>query len=154
MCGEKDETVTHIISGCSKLAQNDYKRRHDWVGKATHWDICKHKGFQVTDKWYTHETESVVENDYYKILWDFDVQTDHEISARRPDLIIINKEKKTCQIVDFAIPADNNIIKKEKEKEKYQDLKWEVMKLWNLKTSVIPIVIGALGTISKNLCKN
>ena len=33
-------------------------------------------------------------NDTQKLLWDFDIQTDHLISARRPDLIIINKKKK------------------------------------------------------------
>ena len=36
---------------------------------------------------------TVLENDTNKILWDFDIQTDHLISARKPDLIIINKKK-------------------------------------------------------------
>ena len=36
----------------------------------------------------------VLENDTHKILWDFDIHTDHLISARRPDFIIINKKKK------------------------------------------------------------
>ena len=41
MCGERDETVNHIISECSKLAQREYKTRPDWVGKAIHWELCK-----------------------------------------------------------------------------------------------------------------
>ena len=41
-----------------------------------------------------HNPAPVLENDTHKLLWDFDVQTDHLISARRPDLIIINKKKK------------------------------------------------------------
>ena len=41
-----------------------------------------------------HNLVSVRENDIHKLLWDFDIQTDHLISARRPDLIIINKKKK------------------------------------------------------------
>ena len=41
-----------------------------------------------------HNPEPVLENDTHKLLWDFDIQTDHLISARRPDLIIINKKKK------------------------------------------------------------
>ena len=45
---------------------------------------------------------SVLENDAHKLLWDFDIQRDHLISARRPDLIIINKKKKSCKIVDFT----------------------------------------------------
>ncbi len=63
----------------------------------------------------------------HKILWDLEIQTDHLISARRPDLIIINKlkkkEKRICKIVDFAIPADHRIKLKEcEEKNKYLDL--------------------------------
>ena len=43
--------------------------------------------------------------------------TDPLISARRPDLIIINKEKRICKIVDFAVPADHRIKLKECEKK-------------------------------------
>ena len=44
------------------------------------------------------------------------MQTDHHIEARRHDLIIVDKEKKTCQIVDFAIPGDHRVEMKEREK--------------------------------------
>ena len=55
------------------------------------------------------------ENNTHKLLWDFDIQTDHIISARRPDLITINekKKKKISKIVDFAVPADHKIKLKE-----------------------------------------
>ena len=42
-----------------------------------------------------HNQESVVENETYKLLSDFEIQTDHLISTRRPDLVIVNKERKT-----------------------------------------------------------
>ena len=91
------------------------------------------------------------------IIWDFDIQTDHLISARRPDLIIINKKKKKkkiCKIVDFAIPADHWIKVKECEKkDKFLDLARELKKLWNMKGTIIPIVIGAFGTVTKGLLK-
>ena len=51
-----------------------------------------------------HNLACVQENEMHKLLWDFDIQTDPLISARRPDLIIINKKERTCRIVDFAIP--------------------------------------------------
>ena len=71
----------------------------------------------------------VLENDTHKLLWDFDIQTDHLISPRRPDLIIINKKKRTCKIVDFAVPADHRIKLKECEKrDKYIDLARELKK--------------------------
>ncbi len=55
-------------------------------------------------KWYMHNSEYVLENETHKLLWDFEIQTDHIISARRPDLIIINKKERTCRIVDFGGP--------------------------------------------------
>ena len=62
--------------------------------------------------------------------WDFDIHTDHLISARRPDFIIINKKKKRiCKIVDFAVAADYRIKLKECEKkDKYLDLAIELKK--------------------------
>ena len=92
----------------------------------------------------------VQENNTYKLLWDFNIQTDHLIPARRPDLIIINKKKRTCKIVDFAVPADYRINLKECEKkDKYFDLTRKLKKLWNMKMTIVPIVIGAFGTITK-----
>ena len=89
-----------------------------------------------------------------KLLWDFNIQTDHLIPARRPDLIIINKRKRICKIVDFAVPADHRINLKESEKiDKYLDLAKELKKLWNMKVTIVPIVIDALGTITKGLLK-
>ena len=40
-----------------------------------------------------------------------------------------------------------------KKKDKYVDLGWELKKLWNMKVTIIPIVIGAFGTVSKGLLK-
>ena len=47
------------------------------------------------------------------------------------------------------------IVEKEKEKvEKYQDLRREVARLWNVKAKVVPIVVGALGAVTPNLSKH
>ena len=124
------------------------------MGKRIHWDVCKKNRIQVKEKWYEHEQAPVTENEECKILWDFNVQTDHVIEARRPDMIIIDKVKKLCQIVDFAVPYDTKVNTKEVEKiEKYQDLARELRKLWNMKVSIIPVIVGALGTTPKNICK-
>ena len=57
-------------------------------------------------------------------------------------------------MVDFAVPADYRIKLKECEKKnKYLDLARELKKLWNLKVTIIPIVIGALGTVTERLIK-
>ena len=72
MCRKVDESIYHIVSGCSKLAQ-EYKRRHDNLGKIVHWKLARKGNFEAGDKWYEHEPESVLENENYKILWDFSI---------------------------------------------------------------------------------
>ena len=101
-----------------------------------------------------HNPAAVQENDTHKLLLDFDIQTDHLISTRRPNLIIINQIKKIGKIVDFAVPADHRIkLKKCKKKVKYLDLARVLKKLWNMKITIIPIVIGAFGTVTKGSLK-
>ena len=93
-------------------------------------------------------------NDPCKLLLDFGIQRDHLISARRLDLIIINKKKRTCKIVDFSVPADHRIKLKECEKkDKYLDLARELKKLWKLRVTIVPIVISAFATVTKGLLK-
>jgi len=54
-------------------------------------------------------------------------------------------------IINVAISGDRNVIKKEVEKIlKYKDLTIEIQRMWNVKTKVIPVIIGATGTISKS----
>ena len=50
---------------------------------------------------------------------------------------------------DVAISGDRNVIRKEAEKVlKYKDLTMEIQRMWNVKTKLIPVIIGATGTIS------
>ena len=48
--GERDETINHTISECSKVAQKENKARHDWVGKGIHWEMCRKFQFDHTNK--------------------------------------------------------------------------------------------------------
>ncbi|XP_063595812.1 uncharacterized protein LOC134772704 [Penaeus indicus] len=88
MCEEKGETVHHIVSECKKMAQKEYKRRHDNVARIVHWHLCKKYNLERTEKWYEHAPEGVVENDEVKLLWDVNIQCDHLIEARRPDIVV------------------------------------------------------------------
>jgi len=57
-------------------------------------------------------------------------------------------------LIDVAISGDRNVIKKEAEKIlKYKDLTTEIQRMWNVNTKVIPVIIGAIGTISKSFRK-
>ena len=53
--------------------------------------------------------------------------------------------------MDFAVSADHRVKLKESEKKKYLDLARELKKLWNMKVTFIPIIIGALGTVTERL---
>ena len=68
--------------------------------------------------------------------------------------MINNKKKRICKIVDLAVPADHRRKLKESEKkDKYLDLARELKRLWNMKVTIVPIVISALGTLTKGLLK-
>ena len=86
----------------------------------------------------------------FKVLWDFMIQCDRFIQARRPNIVVVDKKKKEVKLIDIAIPGDSRVKDKEQEKiEKYEQLKEEIARLWNMKrVTVIPVVIGALGCIS------
>jgi hypothetical protein len=57
-------------------------------------------------------------------------------------------------LIHVAIPIDRDVTQKEAEKIlKYQDLTIEIQRMWNAKTRVIPVIIGATGTISKSFRK-
>ena len=89
------------------------------------------------------------------VLWNQAVHTDREVTANRPDIIIRNKKEKTCALIDVAIPADRNVVQKEAEiKLKYKRLCIEIHLLWILKCTIIPLIIGATGIVTRSLRKN
>ena len=92
----------------------------------------------------------MVENEGFKVLWDFNVQCDRMVEARRSDIIFVDKQAREAKIIDIAIPGDARVKDKELEKiEKYQLLREEIGKMWRLKkVTVVPIVIGALEAVS------
>jgi len=70
------------------------------------------------------------------------------------NIVIRDNENGTCMLIDVAISGDRNVIKKETEKIlKYKDFTTEIQRMWNVKTEVIAVIIGATGTISKSFRK-
>ena len=96
------------------------------------------------------------ETDKTKVLWDFNIECDHVVEARRPDIMVEGKEDRFCKVIDVAVPADCRVNAKESEEiEKYQDLKREITTMWAMrKVEVIPVVVEALGAITKGLNKS
>jgi len=79
------------------------------------------------------------------VLWN---QAVHTVTANRLDIIIKNKKEKTCTLVDVAIPADRNVQKEAEKKLKYKSLGTEIQRMWNLKCTIIPVIIGATGIVT------
>ena len=80
----------------------------------------------------------------------FSIQFDHVIEARRPDLVVVDKKKRSCKIIDFAVPGGSRIEQKEKYKiEQYQELGRELQKTLNVKMKIIPLAVCSLGAIPK-----
>ena len=137
-----------MVSECGKLAQTEYKGRHDNLARYSHGQLCGKCGLERANSWYEQKPEGVVKRENFKILWDFTVQCDRKIEARRPYIVFVDKKEREVVTIDVAIPGDD----KELEKvEKYQLLKYEIAKVWQMReVIVVPVVIGALGAVSVN----
>ena len=57
LCGESTEIVWHIVSGCRKLAQKEYRKRHAKVALQAHWAQCRKYGLKCNDTWYDQRIE-------------------------------------------------------------------------------------------------
>jgi len=157
LCQQFDETIDRTISACPVLAKEQYIKRHDRVCAQLHFNICKETAVQLDKKHrYEHVPKSVETSQGGKvtILCIQQVQTDRTVPNNKPDIIIRDNGKGTCMLIDVAISGDRNVIKKEAKKIlKYKELTIEIQRTWNVKTKVIPVIIGATGTVSESFRK-
>ena len=116
LCNQYNETVDHIVSGCPVLAKSEFMQRHDKAASYIHLKISKAFSLPVTDKWYNYNSETVFGNDQVTFICDMQVNTDKEIKANKPDIIIKDHINTTCQLIDMTIPSDRNESIKEVEK--------------------------------------
>ena len=150
VCYERDETIEHLVAGCKVLANNEYLLRHNraLMIMAVAWV----KEYELVSKdtvWYNERWEraTVMENDKGKLVWDFEFHLRKTTTARRPDLILEDKEKKKIWICDLACPQQRNIQAKRLDKlTKYRQLAYETReRRFGYEIMVVPLIIGALG---------
>ena len=127
MCGEIVETVSDLVTECTAIAPKQ-SWRYDKVAQVNHWDLCSQKcGFERTANWYHHKPDPVCDSDKHKLLWNFKIQTDHRIEHNKPDIVLLNEEEKSCNLIDVTCPFDTMMVSKEREKiVNYYDLKYEI----------------------------
>ena len=75
----------------------------DKLGKIVHWKFARK--CKSGDKWYKHEPESVLENEDYKILWDFSIQTKKYQELERELQKIWNVKVKIIPLVVGSLGA-------------------------------------------------
>ena len=146
------ETISHIVLECRKPAQKQYRCwRHNKVAQVIHRGLCGKLGYDRDEKYYNHEPRPVYESSTEQTavrLQNTDWQQGWTQQAW-------HKIKRKCLIIDVACPFDTRFKGKENEEiENYQELKREFKWIWKLRrVTVVPVIIGALGTVSKDIEK-
>ena len=100
LCAESTETVQHILSGCKKLAQNEYRKRDDKVALRVHWEVRRKYGIECTEKWYDHQPLPVVENGAVRVTWDMTIYTDKVLKHNQPDITL-----PLTRYYSYSVPA-------------------------------------------------
>ena len=107
---------------------------------------------EVRDNWFKHSpAEMVVENNI-EVAYDQTILTTRPVGANRPDILIKDLGSKKTYLIDISCPVDTNVTEKESEKiAKYGALRVEAERMWGGKAEVIPVIVGGLGAVSKNM---
>jgi len=115
------------------------------------WELAKLEGLETVPQWWNHKPLPSMYSNAGKLLWDFTIMTDRHLSHNRPDIVYVSSEKHVF-LIDVAIPGDGRMAAKFQEKmQKYTDLKFEVRKMWRQPVSVVPVILGALGSVPPSL---
>ena len=97
LCREQKEMVEHLLAGRKKIANSEYLTRHNraLMVMAVAW-VKEYHLVKKEVKWYNERWTRghVLENARAKLLWDFECKLRKMTAARRPDLILEDKEKK------------------------------------------------------------
>lgn len=156
-CKGSSETIEHILSSCPSLAATSYLERHNKVGVIIYLEVLRSLSIPIENEepYYKYKPPPVFENQTVKIYWDKAIITDLTVAHNRPDITIIDKNKKTALLIDVSIPNNNNIESKFAEKiRKYSDLRREIMLLWELReVQIVPIIMSSMGLVPKSLKK-
>lgn len=104
------KTIQHITSGCSMIAQTDYKHRHNQVAKIIHQKITiMYKLQDDRNPYYKYIPNTILENSTHKLYWNRSIIADKTVHHNRPDIILIVKNNKTVYLIDIAVPNSGNL---------------------------------------------
>ena len=151
--GRQMQNVFTIWRDIWTILYPDVRPRTEYISRRNnavaylHWSICKDHGIEITDKWHQHETVMHSKDNNITPSWDMSVNTDRAITANRPDIVVKDSVNSPYKLIDKTVPSDWNVaLKEKKKKSKYKDLEIKIQRMWLMKTLVIPVIVGALGT--------
>lgn len=151
MCSycEKPKSVDHVASSCT-LRLPQYTQRHNEVLKCVHKSLCIKYNFTMDKRVKRHRIENVIKNSYATIATDVKVETERDIRANRPDLVVTDYEKQMILIIDITVTRPENLVKAEFDKvAKYQAIAKEEEQRTGFKAKVIPFAISWDGNVTK-----
>ncbi|XP_044760181.1 uncharacterized protein LOC123317642 [Coccinella septempunctata] len=156
-CSQAPETLQHVTSSCPILAPRDYLERHNSMARIYHQQVALKLGLlQEELPSYIYVPKPLLQNARYRLYYDSTLVTDRAVMHNRPDIALFDTEQKTCMLIEFTIPADDNIAKAYTEKiTKYGDLAFQLRELYNLRTiSILPMIISVNGLVETHLLEN
>ena len=154
-CHQAKEDIFHILASCGHLSSSLYLTvRHDEVGKVVFNELIKDDN--PTSPYIVPKTGVAWNTCTLEIWWDTNVNTQPKTTHNKPDLIVWRKNKKQCIVVDICIPLDQNVKSNEKVKrDRYIPLTVALKRLYpEYSYSIVPVVLGATGLVTKSLVKN
>ena len=152
LCKVNVEDITHVISSCPNMSARYYlPLRHDTIAEAVY--TVLHKKEDPKAKIYCNKSEFVCNEGRKECWWNVAVKTAVKVKHNKPDIIEWDTEQKTCKIIEVSCPANVNVMSKINEKENiYGPLIRNMQLMYKDYTCMfVPIIIGALGTVSKRL---
>lgn len=146
-CHKRPETIGHILSHCESYNWTLYKERHDQVLGVLHHHLCRNLGLRMSKPW--EPIPPVLENDSVVLRWDPSIPTDRVLEHRRPDMVLIQKDRKRVVLCEMACAYDSLVEERQKEKgRKYEELAADMATQYRGHRVIIaPLVIGDMGSI-------
>ena len=156
-CGEQDETLGHILSACGKEKFGLIKHRHDKILHCLVVATMKALDIRVPrrlKKWGGGVRPGIYGTREARVLVDQVVSTARLCRNRRPDMVVRLAAEKRIVVFEVACAWDRLVAEREREKSgKYEELAADLARYWEYRVTIVPVVIGALGTVA-NLRKH
>eukprot|EP00957_Ditylum_brightwellii_P013990 1055577-Ditylum_brightwellii.AAC.2 len=112
LCHKKNETTSHIVSGCKMLAGTKYTKQHNKICQYLHWCIFQDYNIAVNPNWRKHKPKSAtLISNQLSVTYGMTQEVDKTIEANRPDIIVLDEKQRKALFIDVTVPMDINMIK-------------------------------------------